>query len=71
MFCVVLPTFSLGGVDGGEDVVPGPPGGDGHTLVGLVVAMANSLLILATAGGGRAGGFYSFIDVLPAITSPG
>ena len=62
-------TFSLGGVDRGEDVVPGPPGGDRHTLV------PNSLLILATAGGRRAGGLYFpaiiFTEVFPAITSPG
>ena len=68
-FFIAIITFSLGGVDGGEDVIPGPPGGDRHTLVA-------SLLIINTAGGGCClGGFYFlvniFIDIFPPITSFG
>ena len=54
-------TFSLGGVDRGEDVVPGPPGGDRDTLV-----PSNSLLILNTAGGRQAGGFYFTTNIFTA-----
>ena len=70
VFSVVIITFSLGGVDSGEDVLPGPPGGDRHTLVA-----ASSLLILNTAGGRRGGGFHFtaniFSDSFPPLRSGG